>query len=110
MKTVTIPLASLLGNRADDLEIARQIRIMLLMPVFCLIEEYADADFEGVEEVELDFTGISYTTTAFIHELFREPLREYGTWIFGYITYKHPTRNVRATICKAFETILDKGN
>ena len=58
--------------------------------------------------VELDFTGISYTTQAFMHELLGELICEFGEWVYDYITYKGANRNVFRAILKSYETMPQK--
>lgn len=70
MKKVTIPLSELFGDCAVNLEGAKKVRALVLMPAFFLLKNCAEADINDyIDAIELDFTGIGYTTQAFMHEL-----------------------------------------
>ena len=99
MKKVTIPLSELFGDCAVNLEGAKKVRTLVLMPAFFLLK---------IDAIELDFTGISYTTRAFMHELLGELICEFGEWVYDYSTYKGANRNVFRAILKSYETMPQK--
>lgn len=106
MKKVTIPLAELFGDCAVNLEGAKKVRTLVLMSAFFLLKNCAEADINDyIDAIELDFTGISYTTRAFMHELLGELICEFGEWVYDYITYKGANRNVFRAILKSYETM-----
>ena len=111
MKKVTIPLSELFGDCAVNLEGAKKVRTLVLMPAFFLLKTCAEADINDyIDAIELDFTGISYTTRAFMHELLGELICEFGECVYDYITYKGANRNVFRVILKSYETMPQKPN
>ena len=109
MKKITIPLAELFGDCAVSLEGAKKVRTLVLMPAFFLLKNCAEADINDyIDAIVLDFTGISYTTRAFMHELLGELICEFGEWDYDYITYKSTNKNVFRAILKSYKAMLQK--
>jgi hypothetical protein len=109
MEKVTISLAKLFGNCAVNLEGAKKVRTLVLTPAFFLLKTCAEADISDyIDAIELDFTGINYTTQAFMHELLGELICEFGEWVYDYIIYKGANRNVFRVILKSYETMPQK--
>ncbi len=99
-------MAELLGDCAEDLEIAKRIRVLVLIPVFSLLKTCAKTDISDyIDGVELEFTGINYTTKGFIHELLGKLICEFGEWVCDYVIYKCANRNVYRVILKSLETM-----
>ena len=106
MKKVTIPLAELFGDCAVNLEGAKKVRALVLMPAFFLLKNCAEADINDyIDAIELDFTGISYTTRAFMHELLGELICEFGEWVYDYIIYIGVNSTAFRFILKSYATM-----
>ncbi len=82
-----INLFPLIGNFAENKDIARDLRIREIMPSL-------DKD----EEITLDFKGVESATQSFIHALISEIIRSYGIDILDKIYFKDCSGNVKKII------------
>jgi hypothetical protein len=75
------------GAFAEDKEVARELRLQLLLPALA----------KG-EEVTLDFAGVTGATQSFIHALISDLFRQYGVDVLDRVTFKNCTERVRKII------------
>ncbi len=73
----TIKMFPLVGNFAENKDLARRIRVEELIP-----------HLEKQEEVTLDFHGIDSATQSFIHALISDLIRRYGVEVLDQIYFK----------------------
>ncbi len=74
----TIKLLPLVGDFAENKDMAREIRQIQIVPAF-----------QAGEEVILDFEGVQSTTQSFIHALISELIRDYGADILDRLSFKN---------------------
>jgi len=86
MKT-TIELKKLVGEFAENKDIAKKIRVDQIIPALS----------EG-KSVVLDFSGISGTTQSFVHALISEPMRKFRDVALEKIEYKNCSDIVKEII------------
>lgn len=82
-----IKLSELVGNFAENKDLARTIRIERISPVL-----------ESKQEVILDFENIESTTQSFIHALISELIRKYGNDVLDMILFKNCNETVQKII------------
>ncbi len=73
-----IKMFPLVGNFAENKDLARKIRVEELIP-----------RLEKQEEVTLDFQGIGSATQSFIHALISDLIRRYGVEVLDQIYFKN---------------------
>lgn len=78
---------SLVGDFAENKDIAKQIRI----------EEIIPSLLKG-DEVILDFEGVKGATQSFIHALISDPIRELKDVAFDHIFYKNANEEIREIV------------
>lgn len=83
----TIKLKQLVGEFAENKDIAKKVRIAEIMPALS----------KG-HEVVIDFTGVSGATQSFIHALVSDPIREYKETAFDKLIYKNANKDIREII------------
>ena len=83
----TVLLQPLVGEFAENKDVARDIRINTLLPAL-----------ERSEPVTIDFSGITGATQSFIHALISEPLRRYGSDALDRIRFKDCNETVQKVI------------
>lgn len=82
-----IKLKQLAGEFAENKDIAKKIRITVIMPTLA----------KG-HEVVIDFTGVSGATQSFIHALVSDPIREFKEAAFDQLIYKNANNDIREII------------
>lgn len=83
----TIHLKPLVGDFAENKDIARDIRVNTLTPMI----------FKG-EKVIIDFLGVHGATQSFIHALISELFRTHGSEILSLISFKDCNSTVQKVI------------
>jgi len=83
----TIRLKSLVGDFAENKDIARDIRVNTLAPTI-----------SNGEKVIIDFSGINGATQSFIHALISELFRTHGNEILSLISFKDCNSTVQKVI------------
>lgn len=86
MKKV-IKLRKIVGDFAENKDIAKKLRIKEIMPALS----------KG-DEVVLDFNGISGATQSFIHALISDPIRELKNIAFDNLAYKNANADIREIV------------
>ena len=74
----TIKMFPLIGNFAENKDLARKIRVEELIP-----------HLEKQEEITLDFQGVDSATQSFIHALISDLIRRYGAEALNRIYFKN---------------------
>lgn len=82
-----IGIHALAGDFAEDKDIARDIRIRLVVP-----------SLRRGSEVTLDFQGVESATQSFIHALLSDVIREFGPEVLDRMVFKHCTETVKGII------------
>ncbi|HCU47612.1 TPA: hypothetical protein DIC39_00925 [Patescibacteria group bacterium] len=73
-----IKLLPLVGEFAENKDIARDIRVKKIVPIL-----------ENKDDVILDFEHVKSTTQSFIHALISELIRVYGNDVLDKLTFKN---------------------
>ena len=84
---ITIKLHGLVGDFAENKDIARDIRNDQIMPAL-----------KSGESVTLDFSEITGATQSFVHALISESIREFGPVTFEKIFFKSCNETVQKII------------
>ena len=84
---IEIKLARIVGDFAENKDLARKIRIEKIIP-----------QLEKGEEIVLDFTGVESTTQSFIHALISDLIRNYGADVLDKISFKGCNDSVKKII------------
>lgn len=87
-----IELYKLIGVFAENKDIARDIRINIILPAL-----------EKNEEVTLDFIKVESATQSFIHTLISDIIRKKGIEVLDFIYFK----NCNETIKKIVEIVVE---
>ena len=82
-----IKLCPKVGSFAENKDIAREIRLMEIVPAL-----------EKKQEITLDFGGIESATQSFIHALISDLIRKYGIEVLDQISFKNCTETVKKII------------
>ena len=101
MSTI-IKIKNLVGDFAENKDVAKDLRITKIMPTL------ADGG-----EVVLDFSGVSGTTQSFIHALISEPIRRFRDVALDKIRYKNCSdivKEVIKTVSEYMQESLDSKN
>lgn len=77
----------LIGNFAENKDIARDIRVNIILPAL-----------GKNEEVILNFTRVNSATQSFIHALISDVIRKYGIGVLDKIYFKECVENVKKII------------
>ncbi|MBP7670677.1 STAS-like domain-containing protein [Candidatus Gracilibacteria bacterium] len=83
----TIRLRKIVGDFAENKDIAKKLRIEKIMP-----------DLSKGYQIILDFDGISGATQSFIHALISDPIRELKNVAFDNLLYKNANEDIREII------------
>ena len=83
----TIELFALVGNFAENKDLARKVRVEKIIP--CL---------ERQEEVTLDFQDVDSATQSFIHALISDLIRRYGVEVLDQLYFKNCSEIVKKII------------
>jgi len=84
---ITVDLFEKIGTFAENKDIARDIRINLLLPAL-----------EGKQEIILDFNKVEGATQSFVHALISDLFRKYGNEILEMIQFKSCNPTIREII------------
>lgn len=85
MKTIT--LFDRTGPYAENKDVARDIRMNVLMP-----------ELEKNENIEIDFHGIQTVTQSFVHALLSEVIRKFGVAVIDKLTFKNCDPSIQQMI------------
>lgn len=88
----TIQMFPLVGNFAENKDLARKIRLEDIEPALMK---------EG--EVTVDFKGVDSATQSFIHALISDLIRKHGSEVLDKISFK----NCDETVKKIIEIVVD---
>ncbi|KKT13383.1 MAG: hypothetical protein UV95_C0002G0067 [Candidatus Falkowbacteria bacterium GW2011_GWF2_43_32] len=97
-----IKIKNLVGDFAENKDVAKSLRINKIMPI--LAES---------KELVLDFSGVSGTTQSFIHALISEPIRRFRDVALEKIHYKNCSdvvKEVIKTVSEYMQESLDSEN
>lgn len=83
----TIHMRKLIGDFAENKDIAKKIRVEQIMPAL-----------SRGNEVELDFEDVDGSTQSFIHALISDPIREFRDIAFDNLVFKNANDDIRAVI------------
>lgn len=83
----TIALAPLVGEFAENKDIARDIRLQQIIPIL-----------KRNETVVIDFAQVSGATQSFIHALISELFRTHGSAVLDQIQFKNCNETVQKII------------
>ncbi len=92
-----IKLLPLVGEFAENKDIARDIRIKQIIPFL-----------GNREQVAVDFSGISSATQSFIHALISDLIRKYDTDLFDLLLFKNCSPNVKGIINIVVDYMLER--
>ncbi|HEX8183058.1 MAG TPA: STAS-like domain-containing protein [Candidatus Saccharimonadales bacterium] len=90
MKTIVIKDAA--GTFAENKDVARKLRVEIIMPAL-----------EQNEEVIIDFEGVTGATQSFVHALISDAIRKYGNEALEKISYKDCSPVVREIVITVTE-------
>jgi hypothetical protein len=91
-----IILRERVGSFAENKDLAREIREKDIKPTL-----------EAVEEVILDFDGVSLATQSFIHAMISDPIRIYGAGVLDFISFKNCNESVKTLITVVCDYMQD---
>jgi hypothetical protein len=83
----TIEMFSLVGNFAENKDLARKTRVEKIIP-----------SLNEQEEVTLDFQDVDSATQSFIHALISDLIRKYGVEVMDHIYFKNCSETVKKII------------
>ena len=92
-----IKLLPLVGEFAENKDIARDIRIKQIIPFL-----------GNREQVAVDFSGISSAMQSFIHALISDLIRKYDTDLFDLLLFKNCSPNVKGIINIVVDYMLER--
>lgn len=78
---------NLVGNFAENKDIARDIRVNIILPTL-----------DKKEEIILDFTKVDSATQSFIHALISDVIRKHGIQVLDKIYFKGCVANVKKIV------------
>lgn len=96
---ITIPLKEQTGSFAENKDVARDIRVNILIPAL-----------EKGEEVTLDFGGIDSATQSFVHALISDLIRRYGVDVIEKISFKSCNKVVQKIITIVIDYMQESSN
>lgn len=91
MKNI-IKIKELVGEFAENKDIAKEIRIKHLLP-----------ELNKGKSITLDFSGVSGTTQSFVHALLSEPIRQFRDRALEDIEYSNCSDVVKEVIKTVYE-------
>ena len=97
-----IKIKGLVGDFAENKDVAKDLRITKIMPIL-----------KDGKEIVLDFSGVSGTTQSFIHALISEPIRQFRDVALEKIHYKNCSdvvKEVIKTVSEYMQESLDSEN
>lgn len=83
----TIKLLALVGNFAENKDVAREIRLKRIIP-----------SLEQKQEVILDFAGVEAATQSFIHALISDLIRKYGAEVLDQVYFKNCSETIKKIV------------
>ncbi|MBN1544926.1 STAS-like domain-containing protein [Candidatus Woesearchaeota archaeon] len=89
---IEIRLSPIVGDFAENKDLAREIRNSRIIPAL-----------EAKEDVVLDFEGVESATQSFIHALVSEVIRKYGIEVLDAMAF----RNCNETVKKIISIVVD---
>jgi len=96
MKEIT--LKRLVGDFAENKDLAKEIRIKNILP-----------SLEKREIVVLNFAGVGGATQSFIHALLSEAIRKHGADILDKIKFKNCNETIKKIITIVVEYMQESG-
>lgn len=96
---ILIKIKELVGDFAENKDIAKEIRVNDILPAL--------ADGKGVV---LDFSGVSGATQSFIHALISEPIRQFHNLALDKMEYKACSDVVKEVIKTVYEYMQESLN
>ena len=92
----TIKLETIVGNFAENKDLAKKIRTERIIPAL-----------EGGNEVILDFDQVNGATQSFIHALISEPIRNLKGIAFEKLFYKNTNEGIQEIISIVYRYIQE---
>jgi L-lactate permease len=89
---IEIKMSEIVGNFAENKDLAREIRLNNIIPAL-----------EKNEEVVIDFEMVDAATQSFMHALISDLIRKYGSEVLDKISFK----NCNETIKKIISIVVD---
>lgn len=86
-KIKKIKMKPIVGNFAENKDLARDLRIKKIIPAL-----------DKKQEISLDFAGIESATQSFIHALISDLIRNYGAEVLDRIYFKNCSETIRKII------------
>lgn len=86
-KLKKIKLKPIVGNFAENKDLAKDLRIKKIIPAL-----------DKKQEVSLDFAGVESATQSFIHALISDLIRNYGAEVLDRIYFKNCSETIRKII------------
>ena len=83
----TYKMRELIGDFAENKDIAKQIRVNKLLPAL-----------EKNRAVTFDFIGVTGATQSFIHALISDAIRKYPDKIYDNVFYKNASEEIQEVI------------
>lgn len=93
---IEIKLAELVGDFAEDKDLAGKLRKETILP-----------ELSKGKVVRIDFAGVTLTTQSFIHALIAEALRRYGEKVLARIEFKNCDEVIRGIIKTVVQYVLE---
>ncbi len=85
--TVTVKVLKLVGDFAEDKDVARDIRLNTVEPAL-----------KKSQSLVIDFHGVEAATQSFIHALISQVIRDHGIDVLSRIAFKDCNETVRQII------------
>ena len=82
-----VPIFEHAGEFAENKDVARQVRLELVLPAL-----------KAGGEVALDFAGVTGATQSFVHALISELFREFGSEVMDRLYFKNCGETVKKII------------
>ncbi|MDP2838371.1 MAG: STAS-like domain-containing protein [Candidatus Moranbacteria bacterium] len=96
---ITVKLKNKTGSFAENKDIARDIRLNILIPAI-----------ERGEKVVLDFQGINSATQSFVHALISDLMRKYGVDVIEKISFKSCNEVIQKIITIVIDYMQESSN
>ena len=96
---IIIKLKKQIGSFAENKDVARDLRVNILIPAL-----------EKGEEITLDFEGIDSATQSFVHALISDLIRKYGVDVIEKISFKSCNEVVRKIITIVIDYMQESNN
>jgi hypothetical protein len=96
---ITVQLKERVGSFAENKDIARDIRVNILIPAL-----------EKGEEITLDFKGIDSATQSFVHALISDLMRKFGVDVIEKISFKSCNEVVQKIVTIVIDYMQESSN